>query len=130
MARRGRCRCGSVLRFEKGPNGYKTRCPSCGSVVRLRPAAARLASRKRTKAERTVTCEVCQTMVPAQAARCPGCGSALDRTTAASSLQRDNSSMSSSVETRKSFPHKLVLGWVMAGAGLIGVIALFLSLRH
>jgi hypothetical protein len=41
MARRGRCRCGSVLSFEKGPNGYKTRCPSCGSVVRLSRGAIR-----------------------------------------------------------------------------------------
>jgi uncharacterized protein with PIN domain len=41
MPRRGRCRCGSVLSFEKGPNGYKTRCPSCGSVVRLSRGAVR-----------------------------------------------------------------------------------------
>ena len=35
MARRGRCRCGFILRFEKGKDGYKTRCPECGAVVRL-----------------------------------------------------------------------------------------------
>ena len=36
MARRGRCRCGFVITFHRGPNGYKARCPACGSVVRLR----------------------------------------------------------------------------------------------
>jgi hypothetical protein len=36
MARRGRCRCGCMLRFERGPDGYKTRCSGCGAVVRLR----------------------------------------------------------------------------------------------
>jgi hypothetical protein len=36
MARRGRCRCGYILKFHRGPSGYKTRCPGCGSVVRLR----------------------------------------------------------------------------------------------
>lgn len=36
MERRGQCRCGSVLHFEKGTHGYKMRCPTCGSVVRLR----------------------------------------------------------------------------------------------
>src|SRR5436309_2313040 len=35
MAHRGRCRCGTILRFEQGPHGYKTICPSCNSVVRL-----------------------------------------------------------------------------------------------
>ena len=48
MARRGRCRCGFILRFEKGDDGYKTRCPECGAVVRLQlqknPSAS--ASRK------------------------------------------------------------------------------------
>lgn len=33
--KRGQCRCGAVLQFTKGPTGYKTRCGSCGSVVRL-----------------------------------------------------------------------------------------------
>jgi hypothetical protein len=46
MSRRGRCRCGSVLRFQKGPNGYKTRCLSCGSVVRLRRATVRARGKK------------------------------------------------------------------------------------
>lgn len=36
MARSGRCRCGTLLRFEKTARGYKTRCPSCQAVVRLR----------------------------------------------------------------------------------------------
>jgi hypothetical protein len=36
MARRGQCRCGLILTFHRAPHGYKMRCPSCGSVVRLR----------------------------------------------------------------------------------------------
>ncbi len=36
MVRRGRCRCGTLLKFRPGPQGYKMRCPGCGSVVRLR----------------------------------------------------------------------------------------------
>jgi hypothetical protein len=36
MTRRGRCQCGHMLHFELGPDGYKVRCPDCGSVVRLR----------------------------------------------------------------------------------------------
>gem|GEM_PF-4460214 len=36
MSRRGRCRCGFVLKFHRGENGYKTRCPECGAMVRLR----------------------------------------------------------------------------------------------
>jgi hypothetical protein len=35
MARRGRCRCGCVLTFQRGREGYKTRCPGCQAVVRL-----------------------------------------------------------------------------------------------
>lgn len=35
MARKGRCRCGNILRFTKGSRGYKTRCSLCGAVVRL-----------------------------------------------------------------------------------------------
>jgi hypothetical protein len=36
MPRHGRCRCGIILEFRRGPQGYKTRCPNCKSVVRLR----------------------------------------------------------------------------------------------
>lgn len=36
MRRRGQCRCGNLLIFEKGPEGYKGRCPRCGAVVRVR----------------------------------------------------------------------------------------------
>jgi hypothetical protein len=36
MARRGRCRCGVILTFRKTAVGYKTRCPNCQAVVRLR----------------------------------------------------------------------------------------------
>jgi hypothetical protein len=40
MARRGRCRCGNVLTFQRGPDGYKVRCPVCKAVVRLSTADA------------------------------------------------------------------------------------------
>ena len=40
MGHRGRCRCGNILDFACGPDGYKMRCPLCGSVVRLRVEAA------------------------------------------------------------------------------------------
>ncbi|MBY0233308.1 MAG: hypothetical protein K2W96_28845 [Gemmataceae bacterium] len=39
MARRGRCRCGTLLAFEKTSQGYKTRCNGCGAVVRLHEPA-------------------------------------------------------------------------------------------
>ena len=45
MSRRGQCRCGTVLEFAPGPEGYKTRCPGCGSVVRLRADRHALADR-------------------------------------------------------------------------------------
>jgi DNA-directed RNA polymerase subunit M/transcription elongation factor TFIIS len=48
MARRARCRCGEILVFRKGPDGYKIRCPSCNSVVRLR----RTRSSRKTAASR------------------------------------------------------------------------------
>jgi hypothetical protein len=40
MSRRGQCRCGAVLDFVSGPQGYKMRCPMCGAVVRLRADAS------------------------------------------------------------------------------------------
>jgi hypothetical protein len=40
MARRGQCRCGTILEFEPTSLGYKTRCPQCKAVVRLRLEAA------------------------------------------------------------------------------------------
>jgi hypothetical protein len=36
MARRGQCRCGTILLFHKTARGFKTRCPQCGAIVRLR----------------------------------------------------------------------------------------------
>ena len=36
MPRRGKCRCGTVLTFERTAQGYKVRCPNCQAVVRLR----------------------------------------------------------------------------------------------
>jgi DNA-directed RNA polymerase subunit M/transcription elongation factor TFIIS len=150
MARRGQCRCGSVLSFQKGPDGYKTRCPSCGSVVRLRPqsskkrvkqksarrgrppgdvqAANRPASQFGPRAGRAVTCEVCHTLVPVEATQCPGCGSALALTTAAPILaDRRPSSLRATVPK---WPK--ILGWLTASAALIAVaaIVLMLSLRH
>jgi hypothetical protein len=43
MARRGKCRCGAILSFQKTKQGYKTRCPACQSVVRLRVDGPRAA---------------------------------------------------------------------------------------
>jgi hypothetical protein len=43
MARRGRCRCGNILTFQRGPDGYKVRCPVCQAVVRLSKPGARKA---------------------------------------------------------------------------------------
>ena len=40
MPRRGKCRCGTVLTFERTAQGYKVRCPNCQAVVRLRAEAA------------------------------------------------------------------------------------------
>jgi hypothetical protein len=47
MPRRGRCRCGLLLIFRRSDQGYKTRCPNCGSVVRLRTDKGR---RRRSRA--------------------------------------------------------------------------------
>src|ERR1700678_3431921 len=38
MAADARCRCGNRLRFRRGEAGYKTRCPACHALVRLRKA--------------------------------------------------------------------------------------------
>jgi hypothetical protein len=43
--RRGQCRCGSILTFEKGLDGYKKRCETCGSVVRCRKSSPRPVAR-------------------------------------------------------------------------------------
>jgi hypothetical protein len=173
MVRQGRCRCGSVLRFEKGPHGYKTRCPNCGSVVRLRipkkksavrgrspgqlrvpdrPETPRLesarddidpshrsasalsphpvpGSRPRGAGGRVVTCEVCRTLVPAEAAQCPGCGTAFDLTTAAPVLDPKHSG---GRRTTPESPSRLSFGWLAAGSAVLlaAVIALVLVLRH
>jgi hypothetical protein len=140
MARRGRCRCGLVLKFKKGPDGYKTRCPSCGCVVRLKPVAARRTAKKRkaprsrpapasdlpafsvrgfeseSRASRTATCEVCYALVPTDASRCPDCGSVLDRTVAASALDAKQSL--SDAAAPKSSTHKWMLLWLAASAAL------------
>jgi len=125
MARTGRCRCGALLRFRRGPDGYKTRCQKCNAVVRLRTAPRKTAAAQLTNEEydatrelpqpvdaarqvtsvpqspakehrrispsgvkpgarsRTSACEVCCTLVPADAIRCPACGAKLPSTTAA-----------------------------------------------
>jgi hypothetical protein len=36
MTKRGQCRCGTIITFVLTSQGYKTRCPVCQSVVRLR----------------------------------------------------------------------------------------------
>jgi hypothetical protein len=36
MSRHGQCRCGVMLTFRRR-DGYKTRCPGCGKIVRLQP---------------------------------------------------------------------------------------------
>lgn len=46
MAKRGLCRCGTVLRFDWTSQGYKTRCPVCRSVVRLRGEPEAVPARK------------------------------------------------------------------------------------
>ena len=40
MPRRGKCRCGKILVFERTAQGYKVRCPACRAVVRLRSEEA------------------------------------------------------------------------------------------
>jgi hypothetical protein len=37
MPRRGKCRCGTILVFERTALGYKVRCSGCQAIVRLRP---------------------------------------------------------------------------------------------
>jgi hypothetical protein len=77
---------------------------------------------------RTVTCEVCYALVPAQASNCPDCGSALDRTVAASPLDREEASARTIAPNSAS--HMRIL-WLTAGVGLLLVtIILILSLRH
>jgi hypothetical protein len=75
MARRGRCRCGAILRFHRGPEGYKTRCPECGAVVRLRVEALR-----RPRNERAVRCSCgAAVAIPfgVTTATCPRCRRAI-----------------------------------------------------
>jgi hypothetical protein len=36
MQRSGQCKCGAILTFNEGLDGFKGRCPKCGAVVRLR----------------------------------------------------------------------------------------------
>ena len=40
MSRRGQCRCGTILVFERSAQGYKVRCSVCQAVVRLRAEEA------------------------------------------------------------------------------------------
>jgi hypothetical protein len=51
---------------------------------------------------------------------------------AASGLERDHCSIPSAVETfiQPPISHKLILGGVAAGAGLLGILALVLWLLH
>src|SRR5207245_1619739 len=81
------------------------------------PAIPVPASDPGPRESRTVTCEVCYALVPAQASRCPDCGSVLDRTVAASALDVEQSSMRTA--TQKSFSNKLVFVWLAAGVVLL-----------
>jgi hypothetical protein len=54
MARRGKCRCGAILRFHKTEQGYKTRCPECQAVVRLRVDSPTKPKKPRSHAAHTV----------------------------------------------------------------------------
>ena len=45
MSRRGQCKCGTILVFERTAQGYKVRCPVCQAVVRLRSEKATQSSR-------------------------------------------------------------------------------------
>jgi ribosomal protein L40E len=156
MARRGRCRCGFLLEVHKGPEGYKTRCPSCGAIVRLKPVAARSAVKKRKISKpidprpaplpqwpamaappseadpsegRTVTCEVCYALVPAQASNCPDCGSVLDRTLAASALEGEESALN--LEAPQPWLRRRRGVWLAGGVALlIAAVILILSLWH
>jgi DNA-directed RNA polymerase subunit M/transcription elongation factor TFIIS len=154
MARRGRCRCGVVLSFRKGPEGYKMRCPSCGSVVRLTTAAARSGARPAKPstspavpvsesparelpaaagelvAGRTVTCEACHTLVSAEVARCPECGSSLALTAAAPALDAQLASLGAPVPKRSA--DRQLLGWLAAGVAVMLVVlaVVLVSLRH
>jgi hypothetical protein len=102
MAQRGRCRCGAILRFHKGPEGYKTRCAQCGSVVRLRSRSQASSQGKSAPdavtralpslsprpilptaelpAARAIPCEQCGMTIPAAAEQCSRCGNLLIRT--------------------------------------------------
>jgi hypothetical protein len=152
MVRRGQCRCGSVLDFENGPEGYKTRCPSCGSVVRLRPRSSKRRPREKSarhgrlaqgvptarrpaspldqRTGRTVTCDLCQALVPVEALQCPACGSALAVTTAAPIVEAAPSSPSHRIVGN--LPTRPILWGLIAGAALIAasVIVLILALQH
>lgn len=47
MKRRGKCRCGAILHFPLTSQGYKTKCPQCGAVVRLRVEATEQVAKSR-----------------------------------------------------------------------------------
>jgi hypothetical protein len=141
-----------VLDFEKGPDGYKTRCPSCGSVVRLKATKTKRRSKQKSarhgrlvrdvppehwaasaldqRVGRAVTCELCHTRVPVEALKCPGCGAALAVTTAAPLLEDEPCSpLHATVANLRSRLHLLCL---IAGAAVVAVAAaaLVLFLHH
>lgn len=68
MSRHGRCRCGTILKFHRGPNGYKTRCPGCGSVVRLRVGSGQ------GKDQEKVRCRCGARVEAGSTGTCPACG--------------------------------------------------------
>ena len=205
MARRGRCRCGFVLEFHRGEQGYKTRCPECGAVVRLRsrsrkkvrlrtatcacgyavllafdnpsatcPSCKRTVTsstktqkRKEKKAKarkssldkplaqraqapvpiaqpfaapdssqaavngqaaRAAACELCSTIVPAQAERCPGCGAPTLWQSLAPSSVRNSGPRTGAHVPRPNSRLKKVLVWLFALGGFLAVAGIILLL--
>ncbi|HLJ92096.1 MAG TPA: hypothetical protein VKU02_02780 [Gemmataceae bacterium] len=125
-------------------------------MVRLKPLAARSAAKQRKASQRidsrpapiselpamtppasdqgpggdrTVTCEVCYALIPAQASKCPDCGCQLDRTIAASAVDMEPSSLSPASLAPFANPWRIV-GLLVGAALLIALLILILSLWH
>lgn len=57
----GQCRCGKLLTFTKQDGEYKTRCPECGSVVRLNAPAVSTQTQPHPEPESVATLETIPT---------------------------------------------------------------------
>lgn len=66
MAKRGMCRCGTIISFELTSQGYKARCPVCKSIVRLRTDTATPATRPHRSTREAPT-----TAMPSHASAAP-----------------------------------------------------------